>query len=244
VTVSSAPWRAAGVLLIAAGLVATAAAALHWSPCLGVSFDSAACMDRQHDYRYFLPLEHSFGWQPVWPAPQLTASAAIMAGGGWLFAQAGMKLSWSARVGAVLCATLPLAFGCQLMVGLIAGPAAAGELHATIGLLSVAVLAISGWLVVAAHRDARAPALPVAVLALLAVNAWGAPAAVLDYITASMGYASHDYPPFFGLRTGITVLGAGLAIAVLAGSARTGRGEGPSSPALAAGDALERTGHG
>jgi len=139
VTISSAPWRAAGVLLIAAGLVATAAAALHWSPCLGVSFDSAACMDRQHDYRYFLPLEHSFGWQPVWPAPQLTASAAILAGGGWLFAQAGMKLSWSARVGAVLCATLPLAFGCQLMVGLIAGPAAAGELQATIGLLSVAV---------------------------------------------------------------------------------------------------------
>jgi len=130
------------------------------------------------------------------------------------------------------------------MVGLIVGPAAAGELQATIGLFSVAVLAISGWLVVAARRDARGPALAVAVLALVAVNAWGAPAAALDYITASMGYASHDYPPFFGLRAGITVLGAGLVIAVLAGSATTGTGEDTSSPALTAGDALERTRHG
>lgn len=225
-------WAVAAVAFLAAGVLDSAAALIHWSACLGVDYDSAGCIEAQRDYRYYQPsTDDGSGWQPINQAPAYAALGFLAAAVGWLAVVGGLRSRGAGnRVLLAVPAILPALSGIEILVGLAGGP--------PFWVLSLAVGVLSVWMAVVAIRErVLAPAL-VTVLGLAVVNASGFPAVVAAYSAWSSVYGSFDNPPFLGLERGVLGIGVGLVLGLVVALTSP-----PASPAPAAGAAVEGAAH-
>jgi hypothetical protein len=232
-------WPLAAFAFLAAGVLDTYAALLHWAPCVAVDFDTPACIDAQRDYRYYLPyVLDAAGWQPVRAAASLAAGAFFATAIGWLLAVAGLGLvAGPFRSVLWFPALLPVLYGIEVLAGLAGEATAASRLDIGVALFSLAVLVVSAIVAESVIRTRLVVPALVAVLGLIVVNAHGFPAQYLTYLWWSAFYGSFDNPPYLGLERGVLALGIGLILGLVAALWR------PASPAHGAGATLERAAH-
>ena len=228
------PWYAAAALMVLAGLLIAAAAAVRWFPCVQ-NVASPTCAARQsRAYDYLLPTDP---WQPL-PA------AAVLAGLGMFLLAATCPLivgRLAVRPGLrnVLAATLmlkPLLLGGMVlaapMVGVLPRQASPVLLVAEIA-LDLAVLGV-----VLAAPSHRLPDYQRLLLAAVTIWLVGWVGGVLDALVFGLLTPDADSAPGSGLLTALIVIGCGVGVALITRHAPE-RG----SPTLAARDPLERTSH-
>lgn len=233
-------WALAAFAFLAAGGLDTVAALRHWQPCVGVDFDSVGCIEAQRDYHYYLPYAFDgLAWQPLESAAVLAALAFFATGMGWLGLVAGLPApSGPVRRLWRIPALLPIGYGGGILLGLAGADEAAAQLHQMTSLGSLAVLVLCAIVAESVIRQRSLGPSTVAVLGLVAVNAYSFPAQYLSYIWWSAFYGSFDNPPFLGLERGLLVLVIGITLGLLAALARPA-----GSPAHRAGAALEGATH-
>jgi hypothetical protein len=229
-----AQWYAAATLVTLAGLFVAAAAAVRWFPCLG-ELRGPGCIERQsRTYDYLVPTQP---WQGL-PA------SAVLAGLGLLLLAASCllvvrPLNVRPALGVAMAGVLtakPLLLGGMLLaaptVGVLPRQASPVLLGAEIG-LDIAALAV--LLLAPSYPQADYQRLLLAALAFWLVGWVGQ---VLDALIFGLLFPVAGTAPGSGLLTAEVLVGCGVAIALITRHTSERR-----SPALAAGDSLERPGH-
>ena len=227
------PWYAVAALLALAGLLAAAAAAVRWFPCLG-DLSDPRCIARQgRAYNYLTPTEP---WQATPATAVLAGLGMLCVAAAWPLILRRLHIHPVLRVVMTAILTLkPLLLGGMLLASPIVGvlPSGASPVLLAAQIIFdlaalVAVLAAPSHLLADYQR-----------LLLAAVAFWlaGWVGQILDALVFGLFAPEADAAPGSGLLTAVIMIGCGVGVALI-----TARDSERGSPTLAARDSLERAG--
>ena len=228
------PWCAAAALLILAGVLMAAAAAVRWYPCVG-NVAGRTCIARQsRTYDYLVPIEPS----------QALPATAVLAGLGMLLVAASwplivrrLRVRPALRIATAVIMTMkPLLLGIVVLAAPIVGVLprrASSVLLAVEIVLDLAALVVV--LAAPSHLLADYQRLLVAAVAFWLVGWVGQ---VLDALVFGLLTPDAESAPGSGLVTAAITIGCGVGLAAI-----TAHTPERLSPTLAAGDPLERPSH-
>ena len=229
------PWYVAAGLLTLGGLLAAAAAAVRWFPCVG-NLAGTACTTRQtRAYDYVSPIEP---WQALPVTALLAGLGMLLVAASWPLIASRLQVRPGFRIALVTVMTLkPVLLGGMVLAAPIVGVLPRGASPMLLGgevVLDLAALVLV--LAAPSHLLADYQRLLLATVAFWLVGWVGR---VLDALIFGLLAPDADSAPGAGLLTAAGMIGCGIGIAVI-----TAHTPLRPSPTHAARDSLERTRHG
>ena len=228
------PWYAAAALIALGGLLTAAAAAIRWLPCLGSLADQTCIARQSRAYDYLVPTEP---WQAL-PATALLAGLGMFAfAASWPLIVRQLKIRPALRIAmAAILMLKPVLLGAMLLAAPVLGvlPREASPVL----LITEITLDLAALVVLLAAPSDRLPDFQRLLLATVVFWLVGWVGLVLDALLFGLLTLDAEVAPGSGLLTATIMIGCGVGIALITAHTPERR-----SPALAARDPLERTGH-